>query len=197
MVINQKKPPPITSLRDLTLIEAWDSETNKPKYVTFYLVTDDEEVFFGQSSKNKRRITLAEYSAALKHIKDEELYPEIPKGIELTIAPEGLEDSSAFIKQPGLNCYETMKGTDFIPKGLLDETLIMEQISKSPHPNIIRYYGCRIKRGGTTAILLEQLPKTLTQYAHYARFSGAGQSQVCGGNRVGCALSPLAGIGSQ
>lgn len=31
----EKIPPTVTSLQDLTIIEAWDTEANKPKYVTF------------------------------------------------------------------------------------------------------------------------------------------------------------------
>jgi serine/threonine protein kinase len=76
-----------------------------------------------------------------------------------------LDDESAYIKRPGLTCYESMKGTDYVPKALLDETLIMELISKSPHENIIGYYGCRVRRGRITAIVLERLEKTLTQCA--------------------------------
>jgi hypothetical protein len=129
--ISLKKPPVVTSLQDLAIIEAWDSEANQPKYVTFYLVTPDEEVYFGQSTKNKRDLTLAEYGSALQHVKDEEIYPGVPNDITLTIAPDELDDTSAFIKRPGLNCYETMKGTDYIPKVLLEEALITEQISKT------------------------------------------------------------------
>lgn len=162
---SEREPPTITSLRDLTIIEAWDSGANAPKYITFYHVTNNEEVYFGQSSKNKRGMTPAEYRAALEHIKDDEIYPEVPTDIQLTIAPEGLDDSSAFVKRPGLNCYETMKGSNFIPKALLEETLVMEHLSKSPHPSIIGYYGCRVRRGRITAILLERLDQTLTQCA--------------------------------
>lgn len=164
MVESEKKPPAVESLQDLEIIEAWDSETDTPKYVTFYYVTQDEEVYFGQSSKNKRDMTLAEYNAALEHVKDDEIYPVAPANIELTIAPENLDNSSVFVKRPGLVCYEIMKGSDFIPKEVLNEVLIMEQISKSTHPNIVSYYGCRIKRGRITAILLERLKQTLAQY---------------------------------
>ncbi|KAI5863806.1 serine/threonine-protein kinase [Durotheca rogersii] len=165
-----KKPPLVTSLRDLTIIEAWDEETDKPKYVTFYLVTSNEEVYFGQLSKNRTDITLAEYSSALEYIRDEEIYPEVSKDVTLTIAPDNLDDASAFIKRPGLNCYETMKGSQYIPKAVLEETLIMEQISKTHHPNIIGYFGCRVRRGRITAIVLERLDQTLTQYVHTPAF---------------------------
>jgi serine/threonine protein kinase len=110
-------------------------------------------------------MTLEEYSSALRLIPDEELYPKVPEDIQLTLVPENLDNDSAYVKRPGLTNYESMKGTDFVPKALLDETLIMEQISKSPHPNIIGYHGCRVRRGRITAILLEQLEETLTQRA--------------------------------
>jgi hypothetical protein len=39
-------------------------------------------------------MTLAEYHAALARIEDVEIYPEIPKDIFLTVAPESLDDTS-------------------------------------------------------------------------------------------------------
>jgi serine/threonine protein kinase len=171
------KPPVVASLQDLTIIEAWDSEKDTSKYITFYVVTPDEEVYFGQSSKNKRDMTLAEYSAALERVEDHELYPECPAGTDLMIAPEELNDSCAYIKRPGLNCYEDVKGTNFITKALLDETLIMEQISKSPHPNIIKYHGCRVRRGRITAIVLEQLDCTLNEYVSKPAFQTLDKSR--------------------
>ncbi|CAM1509511.1 Fc.00g032500.m01.CDS01 [Cosmosporella sp. VM-42] len=125
---------------------------------------------FGQSTKNKRELSLEEFSAALEYVKDEEIYPEVPKDVALTIAPDNLDDASAFVKRPGLNCYETMKGSDFIPKELLQETLVMEQISKMHHPNVLQYYGCHVRRGRITSIVLERLDQTLTQYASTPEF---------------------------
>jgi hypothetical protein len=65
----------------LTIVEAWDPDTNSAKYITFYLITADEVVYFGESSKNKRDMTLQEYSSALKLIPDDEIYPEVPDDI--------------------------------------------------------------------------------------------------------------------
>jgi serine/threonine protein kinase len=155
---------PVTALEDLTKLEAWNEDMTAIKYLTFYIVTNDEEVYFGETNKAQKDMTLPEYAAALKRVKDAEIYPEIPKNFQLTIAPKNLNDSSAFVKRPGLAAYEVVKGTNYIPKALLDETLIMEQISKSAHPNIITYYGCRLRRGRITAILFERLGQTLSQY---------------------------------
>ncbi|KAJ4302527.1 hypothetical protein N0V88_002676 [Collariella sp. IMI 366227] len=110
-----------------TIIEAFDQGASESKYVTFYLVTPKDALYFGQLFKKKKEISLAEYNAALEYVPDSEIYPEVPQNATLTMAPDGLDDT----------------GSDWVPKGLLQETLIMEQISKTPHPNIIGYLGCR------------------------------------------------------
>lgn len=158
--------PSAASFQDLILIENQD-RTNESTYTTFYLVTPNEKVYFGQLFKSKKDVTLAECNSALKRIKDDEIYPKIPNDIALTIAlPDILNDTtSVFIKKPGLYWYEVMKGTNFIPKELRNETLIMEQVSKLHHPNIIPYYGCLTRRGRITGIALKHFDQTLTKYA--------------------------------
>lgn len=94
----------------------------------------------------------------------------MPKDTVLTLTPDCLDDTSAFIKRPGLILHEVMKGTDFIRKEILNETLIMEQVSKLRHPNIVAYYGCRVRRGRITALFLEKLDQTLTQYSSTPAF---------------------------
>ncbi|KAI8633780.1 kinase-like domain-containing protein [Xylariaceae sp. FL1651] len=106
----------------------------------------------------------------LEHVRDEEVYPLVPDGTRPKVAPSHWDDTTAFIKRPELNCYETMRGSDFFPKEILHKTLIMEQISKAPHPNIITYHGCHIKRGRITAIVLERLGQTLTQLSRTPPF---------------------------
>ncbi len=65
---------------------------------------------------------------------------------ELTIAPDDLDETTAFIKRPALSCYKTMKGTPFIPREVLSKALTMEKIAKARHPHIIHYLGCRVRR---------------------------------------------------
>jgi serine/threonine protein kinase len=101
----------------------------------------------------------------------------VPTDISLKIAPADLDDHTAFVKRPGLVSYEEMKGSSFIPSNLLDKTIIMETISKSPHPNIVKYYGCRVQRGRITAILVEKLEWTLTQYVSMPGFQQLDNAQ--------------------
>ncbi|EXL93385.1 kinase-like domain-containing protein [Fusarium oxysporum II5] len=128
-------PPTVTSLQDLTIIEAWDAEANTPKYITFYLVTPDD------------------------------------KDVTLRLAPDHLDDIWVYVKRPGLNNYETtMRGTDFIPRELLAETLTMEKVSQTPHPDIVGYYGCRVRRGRIASMVFERLDQTLQQYSSTPEF---------------------------
>jgi len=162
--------PVLTSLQDLTIITALDPETNEAEYVTFYHITSDDHLYFGQLYKQQKDISLTDYNSALNRVDDREIYSLIPEGTALKIAPSHWDDTTAFIKRPGLNRYETMKGTAYIPKQVLQETLIMEQLSIAPHPNIITYLGCHVKRGRITAIVLERLGQTLTQLSRTPAF---------------------------
>lgn len=168
---SSKKPPMLSSIWDMTVFEAFDPGSKQAKYVTFYLITAKDELFFGQLFKKKKDITLEEYHHALHHVPDSEIYPLVPPNLSLTIAPPEFDDVSAYIKRPGLASYESFKGTEFAPKSVLEETLIMEQISKTPHPNIIHYHGCRVHRGRITGVVLERLDKTLAQYVDEPEFA--------------------------
>ena len=160
--IESEKKPLIQSLQDLNIVESWSD--GKLKSTTSYHVTENEEVFFGYTPKSKRGTSIAEYNSALQRVQDQDIYPVIPADTHLTLAPEGLAASSIYVRRPGLQWYEEMIGTNYLPKAVLDETLVIEQISQSPHENIIRYYGCRVRRGYITSIVLERLQETLSQY---------------------------------
>src|SRR5690349_4081664 len=43
-----------------------------------------------------------------------------------------------------------------IPRVLLDEIRIMELLEQHPHPNIVRYHGCRVRRGRVTGLVLDR-----------------------------------------
>jgi serine/threonine protein kinase len=86
-----------------------------------------------------------------------------------------------------------MKGTDYIPRAILDETLVMEQLSKFPHPDIISYHGCRVKRGRITAILLEKLPETLAQCAATPKFQELDKFKVM--ESIASAVDHFPGLG--
>lgn len=86
---------------------------------------------------------------------------------ELTRAPDTLPPDNTYIKRPNLFLYDIFqehKVLHNIPKGLLEEAKAMEIISRYPHPNVIYYHGCRVRRGRITGLVLDRHPYTLTDY---------------------------------
>ncbi|KAL6859883.1 hypothetical protein ACO1O0_003907 [Amphichorda felina] len=138
-------------------------------------------------------LTVEDCNAALLRVGDEEIDPELPPDVDLTIAPDHLDDNSAYVKRPSLIWYDTMKGTNFIPTEVLNETLTMENTSKSSHPNIVRYYGCRLRRGRITSVLLERHDMTLQQYVFEPRLGELDKDKFCQG--VESAVQYLHGLG--
>ncbi|KAK3372205.1 hypothetical protein B0H63DRAFT_550681 [Podospora didyma] len=159
--------PEVKSPDDLVVIKCWDVNSNALA-TTFLLITDDNEVFFGQASQDQDpgKMSLNEYTKALKHAPDGELFPKLPGRESSTIAADKQDEDGAriFVKGPGL--YRCQPGVNMkTPPLVLRETLIMEALSRYPHPNIIRYHGCRVRRGCITAIVLDKHGQTLSQLA--------------------------------
>nr|CEG04788.1 unnamed protein product [Fusarium clavum]CEG05828.1 unnamed protein product [Fusarium clavum] len=148
-----------TSVDDLFIVEYNDPETNNYQK-TFLWISEDDKVFFGRASTNE--MALDDYIKALEPVPDQDLFPELPADTELTIAVD-YDKGSSFCKRPGL--FQFVPGFDFgTPKQVLDETLIMERLAKNPHPNIIHYKGCRVKRGRITGIVVNKYEKSLEQF---------------------------------
>lgn len=159
------EPPCVNSLQDLQIIESWDPEADKFMYCTFIHVTPEDHVYFGESTKTRKELTLSDCLSTLKHVNDDEIFPKIPEEITFTIASDSLNDVPAYTKRPGLMSYEIRAGTEETAKEVMSEALIMEQVSKLRHPNIVEYYGCRVRRGRITGIMMENLEWTLYQYS--------------------------------
>ncbi|KAI1124330.1 kinase-like domain-containing protein [Nemania abortiva] len=141
-------------------------------------------------------MVLDDYIKELHHVPDEKLFPETPKDPLITVAPDS--KGSLFCKRPGLFQYqlEYDMGTPMI---VLEEAIIMEKLSQNPHPNIVRYHGCRIKRGRITAIMLEKHSKTLEQFVldpefqelDHSAFLTAFESAVSHLHRLGLAHNDI------
>ncbi|KAL3463482.1 hypothetical protein BJX64DRAFT_287231 [Aspergillus heterothallicus] len=57
-----------------------------------------------------------------------------------------------------------MRRFEFLAETLVLETIAGPNAQVSPHPNIIRYHGCRVNRGYITGIILQRLEYTLHKY---------------------------------
>ncbi|KAF2254812.1 serine/threonine-protein kinase-like protein [Trematosphaeria pertusa] len=155
---------PIKSVRDLSpLYEAFsgeDDEHGNPifLYSSFGFITNEYVAYFGQSNLRKYELTPKDIKDSLKLLPDEDVYPKAPSNVTVFSTPI---DSNVFLKGPKLNT--AFKDTGLLPKLLLREVEIMELLMRNPHPYIIGYRGCMIKRGRIVGLVLDRHPMTLKQ----------------------------------
>ncbi|AEO71884.1 uncharacterized protein THITE_2133171 [Thermothielavioides terrestris NRRL 8126] len=133
-------------------------------------MTPDDKALAGAAKKARRDITSDAHVAGLEPVADHEIYPEAPADTQLTRAPETLDISSVYIKRPVIKKHSCGAGATECAmreaaSALLAETLALEKLSKTPHPCIVQYHGCRVRRGRITAVVLERLGQTLNDYA--------------------------------
>ncbi|KAK4234928.1 kinase-like domain-containing protein [Achaetomium macrosporum] len=159
------KHPSITHEGQLDILTCWDDDGTK--HVAWYHFTSDDEAYFGSSKKGRFDITLEEFADGLERIDDDAIYPELPHDAQITTAPEKLDYGAVYVKRSGLKRYKVVESDDCGAKQqMLTEALIMEKISKTPHPYIVRYHGCKVHRGRITGIALEKLGRTLDMCAY-------------------------------
>ncbi|RMZ74315.1 kinase-like domain [Pyrenophora seminiperda CCB06] len=160
-------PRPIT-WEVLTFFEEdFDQETGAFRHTTFAVIDEDGTAYFGTLNHRKRDITLEQLLSALAPISDHDFFPEwSPWNEKLTRALDALPPN-IYVKRPDLALYGVFQEHNalrLIPEGLFEEAKAMEMLSQHPHPNIIYYHGCRVRRGRITGLILERHPYTLTDY---------------------------------
>lgn len=149
----------------LTIFEEdFDQETGAFQHTTFAVIDEDDIAYFGTLNYRKHDITLEQLTSALTPISDHDFFP--PWDEKLTRAPDALPPN-IYVKRPDLVLYGVFQEHNalrLIPEGLFEEVKAMEMLSQHPHPNIIYYYGCRVRRGRITGLILERHSYTLTDY---------------------------------
>jgi len=147
--------------------EDFDQETGAFRHTTFAVIDEDDIAYFGTLNHRKHEVTLEQLSSALAPISDHDFFPEwLPRNEKLTMAPDALPPN-IYVKRPDLALYGVFQEHNvlrLIPEGFLEEVKVMETLSQHPHPNIINYYGCHVRRGRITGLILELHPYTLTDY---------------------------------
>ncbi|KAK3302860.1 kinase-like domain-containing protein [Chaetomium strumarium] len=141
-------PPVITSWSELAksgLYETFDKETHEFLYTAFTVIDDDDVLYFGLLRIPKLQITLDQATSALE------------RDAQITLAPDDVDLKAYYIKRPRLNMYYEYKK---------DDCLIHT-------PGIIRYHGCRVRRGRVTGLVLDRHPHSLRDYVQ----DGVGQTE--------------------
>lgn len=198
--------PNVTQFRDLDFVaEAFDPHTKTFLYTTFSHIEKDDEIYFGQLSIPKLKISLEEFSSALVRVPDAEIYPKLPDEGDDQLAIFRNEQplaSNLYLKRPRLTEYEEYQAQDcveIIPGRLLEEARSLEAIARRPHPGIVGYHGCRVRRGFITGLVLDRYPNNLKQHVEdqvkppldISAFLGALESAVTHLHDLGLAHNDL------
>jgi serine/threonine protein kinase len=126
-------------------------------------------VYFGRLDIPKLQMTFEQCPSALIRIPDEDLFPELPSANEcFTVASDSIRESNAvYIKRPRLTMYEIYKENDILsvlPTLILEEAHALQVISQHPHPGLVKFYGCCVRRGRITGLALEKHENDLNHY---------------------------------
>ncbi|KAF2789401.1 serine/threonine-protein kinase-like protein [Melanomma pulvis-pyrius CBS 109.77] len=153
---------PVSSFRDLSplyqIFSEEDDEHGNPVflYSSFGHITDEYVAYFGQSSLRTRELTHETIRQSLQRLPDDDVYPKAPSNMTVFSAPI---NENLLLKRPNLHLHYL--GTGQLPKLMLQEAEIMELLLRNPHPHIVRYHGCLIRRHLIVGLVLDRHPTTL------------------------------------
>ncbi|KAK4107089.1 kinase-like protein [Canariomyces notabilis] len=160
--------PKINKIGDLMLAEVFDLGGENFLYTEFHYIDEDDVVYHGQLKMDKLKISLEQFKSALQRIPDEELYAQLPLDANYTLASDDADENTFYFKRPNIFHYDRYKENDSLdsfPIMMLEEIKALELVSQHPHPNIVKYHGCRVRRGRITAIVLDKHPQSLRDIA--------------------------------
>lgn len=161
--------PAIRSLRDLHILsEVFDQVADQRVFLhcSFYVLGEDYVAYFGQSKKSKFDLTVHDILEDLKRIPDHEIYPPAPTTV--TTFTKNI-NSEFHVKSAKLLDYEDWAGKNFLADLCLGEVEILETLRQHPHPTIVKYHGCLVKRGRIVGIVLDRYKTRLFERVQNAK----------------------------
>ncbi|KAK4105208.1 hypothetical protein N658DRAFT_385631, partial [Parathielavia hyrcaniae] len=129
-----------------------------------YIFDDDDHLDLGRLVGPKSSFTPKQLSAALERLPDSRIYPRLSKEFAVTVAGEPAMEPRLSLKRPMFPCYHWVQKDaangpihiNSIAHWFRSEVEAFELMAQHPpHPNIVQYHGCRVRRGFVTGILTE------------------------------------------
>jgi hypothetical protein len=136
----------------------------KFRQMTFALVDAEDNAYFGQSRQPKKDMTLEQVSSALLSVPDGEIFPDWGAHTTQLSRADDSVAPSMYIKYSKLvhhDVFQEHKILHLISASFLEKAKTMEILAKNPHRNIVRYHGCRVRRGRIVGLVLDRHPTTL------------------------------------
>ncbi|KAK0777697.1 hypothetical protein LTR75_015871 [Friedmanniomyces endolithicus] len=146
--------------QDVNLFEVFAAASGAFRRTLFTHVDTDERAWAGEAHKiPKYDLTDEDIRAKLQKIPDHDAFPKMTQDISLL--PQHSDATELFFKRPQIHCLLEEFGGSIVPQMLLEEAQVMEVLARHPHPNIVRYHGCVVRRGRITGLALTRYQKIL------------------------------------
>ncbi|KAF2210259.1 hypothetical protein CERZMDRAFT_45687 [Cercospora zeae-maydis SCOH1-5] len=151
--------PAIRTKADVVLYEQHDAVTSQFLRSLFVHFDSDDYVWIGvNAERRKQDLTIQDLVKGLRQMPDDKAFPELPPNI--TPAP-AVDLGKCFIKRPQVYHLLDKDVAPLVPQILLDEAKTLEILKENPHPDIVPYFGCSVKRGRITGIVLRRYHSVL------------------------------------
>jgi serine/threonine protein kinase len=151
--------------QDVSLFEVFSTDSGKFSRTLFTYIDTDERAWAGDIHHiRKYYLTDQDLRANLRRVPDHKAFPKATQ--DLTLLPKGLDASEIFLKRPQIHSLLDEFGGSIVPQMFLDEIQVMEFLVQHPHPNIVSYHGCVVKRGYITGIALTRYQTILDNRFH-------------------------------
>lgn len=160
-------PPLANYVAPVDIFDRRDPETGQFRHSVGYYVTKIDFAYCATFADRCHEVSDEQFVSAMKLIPDAEIYPPIPGNLTITNQSDTEE---VHIKRPAITDYDEKQDNSAIPRDILDEACIMECVARVPHPNIVHYYGCRVRRGRIVGLVTERLGYTLKQHSETPAF---------------------------
>ena len=179
-------PPNVRFLHDLYyLAGVWHCRGSQGpfyRHTSFVYFDEQDRAYFGKIVKPSPELTLQEISSALRQIPDEVVFPPLPgagAGPPWPVVPSALNLAPVanlwgiFVKRPLLKDFDFLTDTNsvhMIPRMFFEEARVLQHISRrGPHPNIVRFHGCRVRAGRITGLVFDRYRSNLKQFIRERR----------------------------
>lgn len=150
---------------DVSLFEVFAAENGAFRRTLFTYVDGGERAWAGEVHNiRKYDLTAQDVRANLRMIPDHDVFPKMTQ--EFTLLPQHSNVTELFLKRPQIHCLLEEFGGSIVPQMLLEEVQVMELLARHPHPNIVPYHGCVVKRGYITGIAITRYEKILDHRFH-------------------------------
>jgi len=155
---------------EVSLSEAIDIKTGAKSVLYYYwgagLRDEDDQLFIGTINGSPSEHTIEQINDALKEVSNERIFFPLPipwffANTSVTVANEWLDNAPGWhLKRPW---FTRMVDCDrdaptVVAEWFAIEVRMLELLSRHPlHPNIVKYHGCRVRKGCVTGVYLGRL----------------------------------------